>query len=55
MASANNDHELDRANMGDLGALITHLAAEAQAMRQIDFNIRFALQGRPLKIEEGKE
>lgn len=55
IASANSDHKLDRANMGDLGALITHLAAEAQAMRQTDSDIRFALQKRPLKIAGGKE
>jgi hypothetical protein len=54
IAGANNDHELDRASMADLGALITHLAVEAQAMQQTDSDIRFALQERALKVVGGK-
>lgn len=53
IAGANNDHELDRASMADLGALITHLAVEAQAMQQTDSDIRFALQERSLKVVGG--
>lgn len=53
IAGANNDHELDRASMADLGALITHIAVEAQAMQQTDSDIRFALQERSLKVVGG--
>ncbi|MFS0754597.1 hypothetical protein ABC383_07850 [Noviherbaspirillum sp. 1P10PC] len=54
IANANDDHELDRGSMADLGALITHLAVEAQAMQQTDSDLRFALSERTLKVVGGK-
>lgn len=53
-ANANRDHELDRGSMADLGPLITHLAIEAQAMQQTDFDLRFVLAERTLKVVGGK-
>ena len=50
IANANSDHELDRGNMADLGALITHLAVEAQAMQQTTSDLRYALAEQPLKV-----
>jgi hypothetical protein len=55
IASANNDHKLDRGSMADLGALITHLAVEAQTMQQTDADLRFALNERAFKVIGGKE
>jgi hypothetical protein len=54
IAGANNDHELESNSLADLGALITHLAVEAQSYKLTQENLRHALADTRLKVVGGK-
>lgn len=55
IAGANNDHELDRGDLANLGALITHLSVEAQSYRLTEGNLCHALAEPQLKVVGGKQ